>query len=192
MGLGPQTSDGAAPTNFLDLRDNKPGYATDVFLGYEQMALQFRNGPEKFAARVVASNNIVSDGAEIYSYIVGGMNSVISGTGYGTSITNQTANWVYHDPAATNTALSPNNTATQRMPLSPVAGESADIYVKVGYQFQINTGYIYYTTDGSEPEGAFGIGKGTTQVALAYFVNHDSAQNNIDWWRGTIPAQANG
>jgi glycosidase len=192
MGLGPLTFDGTAPTNFLDLRDNKPGYATDVFLGYEQTAFQFRNGPEKFAARNIASNNIVSAGAETYSYTVGGTSNVISGAGYGANITNQTANWVYHDPAATNTALSPNNTATQRMPLSPADGQSADIYVKVGYQLQINTAYIYYTTDGSIPDGSFGIGKGPTQVVPAHFVNHDSAQNNIDWWSGTIPAQAGG
>jgi glycosidase len=192
MGLGPLTFDGTAPTNFLDLRDNKPGYATDVFLGYEQSAFQFRNGPEKFAARNVASNNIVSSGAETYSYIVGGASNVVSGTGYGADITNQTAAWVYHDPAATNTASSPNNTITQRVPLSPAGGQPADIYVKVGYQFQINTAYIYYTTDGSTPEGAFGTGKGTTQVAPAHFIDHDSAQNTIDWWGGTIPAQVSG
>ena len=52
--------------------------------------------------------------------------------------------------------------------------------------------YIYYTTDGSNPEGAFGVGKGTTQVVPAFWVNHDSVTNNIDWWKGTIPAQANG
>ena len=192
MGLGPLAFDGTAPTNFLDLRDNKPGYASDVFLGYEQTKFNFRNGPEKFAARVVASNNIVSTGAETYLYIVGGANTVIAGAGDGANITNQTANWVYHDPAATNTALAPNNTATQRVPLNPTASDAVDVYVKVGYQFQINSAGIYYTTDGSNPEGAFGVGKGTTQVAPAYFINHDSAQNDIDWWRGTIPAQANG
>jgi glycosidase len=192
MGLGPLAFDGTAPTNFLDLRDNKPGYATDIFLGYEQTKFDFRNGPEKFAARVVASNNIASVGAETYLYIIGGANTVIAGAGYGASITNQTATWVYHDPAATNTALAPNNTATQRMPLNPTASDPVDIFVKVGYQFQINSAFIYYTTDGSNPEGAFGIGKGATQVVPAYFINHDSAQDNIDWWHGTIPAQADG
>jgi hypothetical protein len=64
--------------------------------------------------------------------------------------------------------------------------------VKAGYQFQINSGCIYYTTDGSLPDGAFGVGKGTTQVVPAYWVNHDSAQTNIDWWKGTLPGQANG
>ena len=193
MGLGPTNFQaGIAPTNFLDRRDNPPGYADDVFLGYEQTALQFRNGPEKFAARNVLSNNIVSLGAETYYYTVGGASNVVSGSGYGQGITNQTADWVYHDPVAPNTALAPNNTVTQLVPLSPAAGQSADIYVKVGYQFQINTGYIYYTTDASNPEGAFGIGQGTTQVVPAFFVNHDSARSNIDWWKGTIPAQANG
>lgn len=193
MGLGPTNfQPGIAPTNFLDLRDNPPGYADDVFLGYEQTALQFRNGPEKFAARNVASNTIVSLGAETYYYTVGGPSNVVSGSGYGAGITNQTAAWVYHDPLAANTALAPNNTATQRVPLSPAAGQSADIYVKVGYQFQINTAFIYYTTDGSNPEGAFGTGLGTTQVVRANFVNHDTTQNNIDWWKGTIPAQTNG
>ncbi|MGA2244963.1 MAG: alpha-amylase family glycosyl hydrolase [Verrucomicrobiota bacterium] len=193
MGLGPTNdSAGLAPTNFPDFRDNKPGYASDVFLGYEQTALQFRNGPEKFAARIVASNNLVSPGAETYSYSVDGASNVLAGAGFGADITNQTASWVYHDPAAANTALAPNNTLTQRVPLSPAAGQPADIYVKVGYQFQINTGCIYYTTDGSDPAGAFGVGQGTTQVVPAIWVNHDSAQSNIDWWKGTLPAQPSG
>jgi hypothetical protein len=190
MGFGP-TNGGVGPTGY-DLRDNKPGSATDVFLGYEQTAFQFRNGPEKFAARNIASNTVVSFGAETYYYTVGGTSNVVSGSGYGAGITNQCANWVYHDPLATNTAASPNNTATQRVPLSPTNGQSVDIYLKVGYQFQINTCFIYYTTDGTNPEGAFGTGKGTTQVVQGSWVNHDSAQSNIDWWKCTIPAQANG
>jgi glycosidase len=192
MGLGPTNFNGTAPTNFLDLRDNKPGYADDVFLGYEQTAFQFRNGPEKFAARVVASNNCVSLGAETYFYTVGGTSNVVAGSGYGASITNQTVAWVQHDPTATNTATAPNNSATQRVPLAPAAGQSVDLYVKSGYQFQVNTCFIYYTTDGSNPEGAFGTGKGTTKVVQANWVNHDSAASNIDWWKGTIPSQANG
>ena len=192
MKLGPTNyRTGIAPTNFLDLRDNPPGYADDVFLGYEQTAFQFRNGPEKFAARNVLSNNIVSLGAETYYYTVGGSSNVVAGSGYGQSITNQTANWVWHDPTNTATSLS-TNPPTQRTPINPAAGQSADIWVKVGYQFQINTCYLYYTTDGSNPEGAFGTGRGTTQVVRGNWVNHDTVQNNIDWWKATIPAQANG
>jgi len=191
MGLGPTNLTGLAPTNFPDFRDNKPGYADDVFLGYEQTAFQFRNGPEKFAARNIASNNIVSLGAETYYYTVGGTSNVIAGAGYGAGITNQTASWVWHDPTNSVTALN-TNSPSQRNPLSPNSSQPVDVWVKVGYQFQINTCDIYYTTDGSNPEGAFGIGEGTTQVAPAFWVNHDSVTNNIDWWKGTIPAQPTG
>ena len=197
MGLGVtnlngRSSDGMAPTNFLDLRDNKPGYASDVFLGYEQTAFQFRNGPEKFAAQNTASNTLVSLGAETYYYTVGGGSNIVAGSGYGAGITNQTAFAVQHIPTAANTAASTNNTATQRVPLSPTSGQSVDIYVKVSYKFQINSGYIYYTVDGSNPEGAFGLAKGTTQAVPIFWVNTDSVTNTIDWWKGTIPAQPNG
>jgi hypothetical protein len=190
MGLGPTNFQaGIAPTNFLDLRDNPPGYADDVFLGYEQTAFQFRNGPEKFAARNILSNTIVSLGAETYYYTVGGASNVVSGSGFGESITNETAAWVWHDPTNSVTSLSANP-PSQMNPLNPGSGQSVDIWVKVGYQFQINTCFIYYTTDGSNPEGAFGVGEGTTQVAQGNWVNHDSVQSNIDWWMGTIPGQA--
>jgi hypothetical protein len=197
MGLGPTNfQPGIAPTNFLDLRDNPPGYADDVFLGYEQTAFQFRNGPEKFAARITASNNIVSLGAETYYYTVGGTNTVVPGAGFGAGIVNQTASWVYHDPVAPTTVLTnsslPVAPATQMVPTNPAPSQSVDIWVQVGYQFQINTCYIYYTTDGSNPEGAFGLGKGTTQVVQGSWINHDSVQSDIDWWKGTIPGQAPG
>ena len=192
MEIGPTSATGLAPTNFLDLRDNPPGYADDVFLGYEQTAFQFRNGPEKFAARNVASNNIVSPGAETYYYTVGGGSNVVSGAGYGANIDNETATWVYHDPAATNTAVLPQNSPTQRMPYIPTNSQPAMLYVKVGYDNQVNTCFIYYTTDGSNPEGAFGVGKGTTQIVRAHFMAHDSADNTIDWWTNSIPGQPNG
>ena len=192
MGLGPTTG-GTGPTG-PDLRDNKPGYASDVFLGYEQTALQFRNGPEKFGAQDVARDNVTSFGAETYYYTVNWERTLltINGSGNGANINTSTATWVYHDPTATNSAAGTNNPVTQRMPLSPTNNQPVDIYVKAGYQFQINTCFIYYTTDGSNPEGAFGIGKGATQVVQAYFINHDSADMTIDWWKGTIPAQPDG
>ena len=192
MGLGPTGFNGTAPTNFLDLRDNKPGYANDMFLGYEQALFQFRNGPEKFAARNTASNTVVSLGAETYYYTVGGTESVVSGSGSGANISNSTAAWVYHNPDSTNTAVLPNNTPTQRVPLIPTNNQPVMLYVKSGYQFQINTCFIYYTTDGSNPEGAFGVGKGTTQVIQAHWMSHDSADGTIDWWTNTIPGQPNG
>ena len=189
MRLGPTTG-GVGPTG-PDLRDNRPGYATDVYLGYEQTALQFRNGPEKFAAKNTLSNNIVSLGAETYDYKVGGPSLIVPGAGYGQGIYNATAAFVYHDPADVVTATN-NAAATQRVPFNPTNSQAVDVYVKIGYQFQINTCFIYYTTDGSNPEGAFGLAKGTTRVVQALFLNHDNPAGNIDWWKGTIPAQPDG
>jgi glycosidase len=187
MGLGPTHQTGLAPTNFLDLRDNPPGYATDVYLGYEQTAFQFRDNPEKFAAKNTLSNNIVSLGAETYYYTIGGTNQIVPGAGYGQGV-GQTAAFVYHDPADVVTATN-NAQASQRMPFAPSSGQPADIYVKIGYQGYINTSFIYYTTDGSNPEGAFGIGKGTTQVVQAYFNAVDNPVGSILWYKGTIPGQ---
>lgn len=176
-----------------DKRDNRPGAATDVFLGYEDSQFNFRNGPEKFAARNIARNNVTSAGAETYYYTVGGTNLTINGSGNGSNIDGSTADWVYHDPDAPGTATN-NATATQRIPLSPTNGQTVEIYVKAGYQFQVNKCLVYFTTDGSNPEGAFGVGNGTTMVAPAAFLADDNPDNTIDWWKATIPGsnQVNG
>ncbi|HOX55280.1 MAG TPA: alpha-amylase family glycosyl hydrolase [Candidatus Paceibacterota bacterium] len=182
MGLGPGTG--------FDRRDNRPGYVTDVWLGYEQALQQFRYGPEKFGARLVDRNTIASPGAETYKYTVGTTTtSVVNGAGGGLGVKTQTADWVYHDPAATNTAKG-RSTPTQRIPYNPGAGQPVDIWIKSGYQFQIDKCFIYYTTDGTNPEGAFGVGKGTTQVVEAGWQTNDVAESTIDWWKGTIPAQS--
>jgi glycosidase len=184
---------GLGPSGGFDLRDYRPGYASDVFLGYEAAALQFRNGPEKFAARDTLSNNIVSLGAETYYYTVGTSNNVVvPGSGYGQSVNTQTATWVWHNPAGGVTALGGGLPPTQRFPLNPAATNAVDLWIKVGYQFQINTCFIYYTTDGSNPEGSFGAGKGTTQVVPGNFINLDSVEGNVDWWKCTLPPQTNG
>ncbi|HMP84371.1 MAG TPA: alpha-amylase family glycosyl hydrolase, partial [Verrucomicrobiota bacterium] len=78
---------GLGVTSGLDRRDNRPGSATDVFLGYEQSLFLFRNGPEKFAARDVARNTVVSHGAETYWYTVGGTNWVVNGSTNGLNTT---------------------------------------------------------------------------------------------------------
>ena len=171
-----------------DKRDNWPGAVTDVFLGYEQSVFRARSGPEKFAAKVIDRNNVTSAGAETYYYTVGATNLVsINGASNAAGINASTATWVYHDPAAPGTATN-NATATQRVPLSPTNGQPVDLWVKVGYQFQINKCFIYYTTDGSNPEGASGVGTGTTKTVEAFWVAADNADGTIDWWKGTIPA----
>jgi hypothetical protein len=177
---------GIGTTTGLERRDNRPGTATDVYLGYEQAVLQFRYGPEKFAARNVSRNNVTSAGAETYYYTTGSINAVINGTGNGANIATSTASWIYHDPTAPTTVA--GGPATQMNPTNPAPGQAVDIWVKVGYRFQTNHCYVYYTTDGSNPEGAFGTGRGTTRVVLASWANHDNSDSTIDWFKGTIPA----
>ena len=181
---------GLGTTNGTDFRDNRPGAATDIYLGYEQTAFNSRYGPEKFGSRDIGSNTLFSLGAETYLYIVGGTNSVAAGSGYNATLTNSTAVWVHHSP--TNMMTVTNLTAvTQRNPLSPTNGQAVDIWIKVGYKLQINRCFIYYTTDGTNPEGAFGVGRGTTKSLEAFWVNADNVDGTIDWWKGTIPAVDN-
>jgi hypothetical protein len=190
-GLDVNSQMGLGPASGFDKRDNRPGYVSDIYLGYEQTAQQFRYGPEKFAAANIARDNVTSSGAETYHYTIGGANAVINGGGNGAGVTNSTANWVYHDPTASVTVTG-GGPATQRNPFSPSTGQPVDVWVKVGYQFQINRGFVYYTTDGSNPEGSFGTGVGTTQVVEAFFMGDDAADGTVDWWKGTIPPQGNG
>jgi hypothetical protein len=175
----------------LDLRDNKPGVAIDLFLGYEQPAFHFRFGPEKFAARNTDRDTVVSTSAEIYSYVVGSdvTTNVTHGSGLGHGYSEETCQWVYHDPAASNNIV---GQPIVRQRSSTAAATPVIHYVKVGYQFQINKCFLYYTTDGSTPEGTYGVGQGTTQVAPAAFAGRDASDRSIDWWRGIIPAQSAG
>lgn len=184
MGFGPLTG--------LDRRDNKPGSVSDIFLGYEQTQFQSRQGPEKFAALTTNRNNTVSDGAETYHYTVGtpASNRVVFANGNDWTLTDSTAAWAWHSPSNATTIVS-GGAATQRNPLHPAAGQAADVYVRAGYQFQVDRCFLYYTTDGSNPEGAFGTGRGTTKVVAASFVNDDALDGTIDWWKATIPASDN-
>lgn len=176
---------GFAPVAGVDRRDYRPGYASDIYLGYERTAMQFRYGPEKFAAMNVARDNVTSTGAETYRFTLGGTNMTVDGAGNGADIVDSTASWVYHAPS--NEVTVAGTAATQRNPLNPPSGQDADIWVKVGHPDEINRAHIYYTTDGSDPEGSFGTGQGTTRVAPASFAGNDLADPGIHWWKGTIP-----
>lgn len=185
---------GLGPTNTLtagvpDARDHKPGAATDVFLGYEQMPFRSRFGPEKFAARNTARNTVRAATAESYLYVVGGTNSLAQGDGYGAGYTTATCEWVYHDPAALTTMGGVPDVLQRPV---PAAGAPVDLHVKVGYQLRVNRCWVYYTTDGSDPRGAYGVGQGTTRALAGAFVAEDEADATIDWWKAGIPGQPAG
>ena len=175
----------------LDLRDRKPGGVYDMWVGYEDALFRSRSGPEKFAATNINNDTVVSLGAETYQYIVGSNSTIVVGAGGGLGFKSQTADWVYHEPtAAANYSSGP---ATQRNPLVPSAGQAVQINVKVGYQFQISNVVLYYTTDGSNPEGSYGAPRPgtTTKVVQGTFAGDDLTDGTIDWWRATIPAGFN-
>jgi len=188
MGLG---ATNAFPSGLADLRDNRPGTATDSYLGYEQMQFRSRFGPEKFAARNTARCTVRSLGAETYSYTVGSavVTNRVNGDGFGNDYTSETCEWAFHDAAAS-TTMAVSNDVPQRS--STLTASPVDLYVKVGYEFDISRCRVYYTIDGSNPEGAYGVGHGTTQVASGSFVDGDEADGAIDWWKATLPAQPNG
>ena len=177
MGLG--TNSGT------DYRDNRPGAATDVYLGYEQTAFNYRYGPEKFGATATNKNTLFSLGAETYVYTVGGVSNIVTGSGYNATLNTSTAQWVQHNPT-NNTTVVGQAAVNQRNPLAPANGQAVDIWIKVGFKLQINRCFIYYTTDGTNPEGAFGLGRGTTKTVQADWVAADTVDSNIDWWKGTI------
>jgi glycosidase len=184
MGFGPATG--------LERRDYRPGAASDVFLGYEQSQFIARTGPEKFAAMTTNRNNTVSDGAETYHYTIGnpGASLVVNANGNDWTLTAGTAAWAWHSPS-NQTGIVGMTATNQRVPLNPVAGQAVDIYARAGYQFQVSRCHLYYTVDGTNPEGACGVGRGTTKVVQGGWVNDDTIDGSIDWWKATIPAGDN-
>jgi len=180
MGLGPTTG---------DLRDRPPAVSTDVFLGFEKM--QFvRRIVEKFAARNTARNVIGSPGSETYQFTVGTAGFTVN-LGVGTNSSTSTATYIYHDPEA-NRDIGGAQFAPQP---AAAAGQAMTVKVKSGYQFEIDTLRLYYTTDGSAPEGSAGVPKGTTKVVAMAFETagpDDPGPKHTDWWTGAIPAQTAG
>lgn len=165
-------------------RDNPPAIAKDKYLGYEQMKYVQRVA-EKFAAREVSRNVIGSIGAETYVCTVGSAGfNVNNGNGINSSA--GTAQWVYHSP----TNMQYNGTTPQFDPLPESAvGQPIDIFLKVGNTGDTDTSCIYYTADGSNPEGSGGVGKENTAVVkMSWHANDGDAV----WHKGTIPAQSGG
>ena len=99
--------------------------------------------------------------------------------------------FVFHAPG-TQVFGEPAGT-TCREPEVPREEEGVVIHLKTGPSFTYNNVVVYYTTDGSEPTGSFGVPTGTTQVlrnlggGLTFLRNEPGQSGNDDWWRGTLP-----
>ena len=160
----------------LAQRDHPPGIFSDVWMGYEQPLFVERQFAEKFAAQNTVRCQIGSPGAETYVRTISGGGTINNGpaaaNNYGTDGGNQ-ASFVYHDPAA-----AVGGTAPQPMQFDE-SGANIVIWAEsnaVGSGFKA---FVYYTVDGSFPEGAGGIGRGTTRVAE---MNYQRSVAGKDWW----------
>ncbi|MFM7181471.1 MAG: alpha-amylase family glycosyl hydrolase [Verrucomicrobiales bacterium] len=210
MGLGPTTGakrDFAPGLNSDQLdaastTDTVLQASTDTYLGYEQMRF-VRRKTEKFAAQPPPTplpgaspeprrNVIGSLGAETYQAVIGtagfAINNATGQDATGTGITP----WVEHAPATAR-----EGSAQLQMNPAPqsAAGQSIDLWVRVGYSFQADRIWVYYTTNGTNyPEGHDGIGKGTTQVVQAGYVYNGAADGGgtPDWYKATLPAMPSG
>ena len=180
---------GTRPVGNTDpaFRDHPPGIFSDVWLGYEQPLFVERQFAEKFAAQNTVRCQIGSPGAETYVRTIGGSGTINNGpataNNYGTDGGNQ-ASWVYHDPT-----VDVGGIATPPKQFDE-SGANIVIWAKsnsVGAGFRA---FVYYTLDGSFPEGAGGIGRGTTRVAE---LNYRHNQTTDDWWASAnIPKPAPG
>jgi GH15 family glucan-1,4-alpha-glucosidase len=81
---------------------------------------------------------------------------------------------------------------TMREPDTPREGEAVTIWARVGYSFYWTNAAVYYTTNGTEPQGSHGTATNGTAVAMAWSHNEPYSPSNIDWIKAAIPTQAYG
>jgi hypothetical protein len=77
-----------------------------------------------------------------------------------------------------------------------VSGSNVQFWVKIGYaeglgsNRWVDNAALYYTIDGSEPQGAYGAGTNGTTQAQSMIFDHveedDYAGGNSMWWAGTV------
>ena len=143
-------------------------------------------GPEKFAATNTARCTVGSWEAESWTVTIGGGTAVRSDSPSGTNPQpGDTVAFAYHD----------NNPAVSLpVEVDPAQGmhyqETAtgiDVYVKTNAGLGGYEGALYYTLDGSTPQGAGGRG-GTesTMVVPMNFVADSDEGGTGSWWKGTI------
>ena len=158
----------------LAKRDHPPTIADDIFLGYEQSSFVKRVHREKFAAQDSSHCKIGSMGATSYTTTWGSGSWTVNESSADNNDNTETAAFLWHDPAGiTDAGISQNNGST--------------LWVKIGDPNNINRVFLYYTTDGSWPEGAGGLGRGRTRTVALGFDHADSGDGK-DWWSCALPA----
>ena len=84
---------------------------------------------------------------------------------------------------------------TMREEEVPREDELVQLWVRIGYSNYYTDVAIYYTIDGTDPQGSFGTpANGLTSVlrssngGITFIRNEPHSPANIDWWRATLPA----
>ncbi|MEM1083276.1 MAG: alpha-amylase family glycosyl hydrolase [Verrucomicrobiota bacterium] len=177
------------------MRDNPPGVSDDSFLGYEQPGFVDRQFGEKFAAVDTTRNKLGSGGAETYVTEIG---SNVFDNDLGPAGANDFSNdggnlaaFLYHNPEAvvggTPGGGWPGGTAPNQY---VEEATTVSLWAKpngVGFGFKM---FCYFTSDGSNPEGAGGVGLGTTSVIEMNFSHNEGGD---DWWmNAAVPKPAAG
>ncbi len=171
------------PTTDPGRRDYPPGIYSDIWMGYEQPFYVDRQHPEKFAAVDTTRCQIGSPGAETYVKTIGGgvviNNGPTGANNYGTDGGN-VGSWIYHDPGDTVGGPAGTNGVGDFQ-----FNEGATSIVIWAKADQVSDGFkmfVYYTLDGSFPEGAGGLGRGTTQSAELNWRHDQTAGDTGAWW----------
>jgi glycosidase len=176
-------------------RDHSPAVSTDVFMGFEQASFVRRLFPEKFAAKEVSRNQTGSQGAETYSKSIGSPGFSIANGPAGSNnydtYGNTRVSFIYHDPEAVVGGTPSGGWPGGSAPLQYVEdGGSVKIWAKPagsGFGYRVA---IYYTTDGSNPEGAGGGGTGSTKAVDFTYSHNDGV---TEWWSSAeIPMPPSG
>lgn len=167
-------------------RDNPPGQAADMYLGFEQMQLVQRIA-EKFASPFTEHNRWGSPGAAAYECVIGeaGISATTPSSAPNDWQSTFGPAWLWHNPTHTPSKFAPQPESA--------AGEPIQVELEIGHHPDgtNHTAYIYYTVDGASwPEGSGGVGKGDTKVVEMVWDREPEADKH--WWRGIIPAQPDG
>ena len=164
---------GAVPVGNTDpaLRDNPPALSNEMFMGYEQPNFISRVHPELFAAQDTARNATGSAGAETFT------STTVTNGSAPKFIDGNTAAFLYHDPQAEVTGIIPVPSVLPKQ-YNAAAGE---MWVKANSVGGGYKAYLYYTTDGSNPEGAAGRARGATKVVEMLYRHNDDGGAS-DWW----------
>ncbi|MFH1417521.1 MAG: glycosyl hydrolase family 65 protein [Planctomycetota bacterium] len=84
---------------------------------------------------------------------------------------------------------------TMRNPKTPREGEAVDLYFKIAPSFSYTSVAVYYTDDGSTPDGSKGVPSPGTMVLLSYgpdirvtfLYNEPVGVSGVDWWHAQMP-----